>query len=184
MWLAGWPCVCVCVCGNRLLEQLMSPSTKSQVMFASAFSWISDFFHIFGIHSFDVSPTFYTPGAYALTRSQAVRRPQDVTTMLGVSLRARWDTTLVLLMTMTWPSPARGNLLSDCLQGMKSLPWSYVAVMGIVQLLNCQLNLFRKRPHSWALHNVLVSRTWHLTCITKHTLIRNRDKMPPADGAT
>ena len=36
MWLAGWPCVC----GNRLLERLMSPSPspKSQVMFASAFS--------------------------------------------------------------------------------------------------------------------------------------------------
>ena len=32
------------VCGNRLLERLMSPSPKSQVMFASAFSWICDFF--------------------------------------------------------------------------------------------------------------------------------------------
>ena len=28
----------VCVCGNQLLEWLMSPSTKSQVMFASGFS--------------------------------------------------------------------------------------------------------------------------------------------------
>ena len=26
------------VCGNRLIERLMSPSPKSQVMFASAFS--------------------------------------------------------------------------------------------------------------------------------------------------
>ena len=34
MRLAGWPYVC----GNRLLERLMSPSPKSQVMFASAFS--------------------------------------------------------------------------------------------------------------------------------------------------
>ena len=31
-------CACVCVCVNRLLERLMSPSPKSQVMFASAFS--------------------------------------------------------------------------------------------------------------------------------------------------
>ena len=42
--VAVWPCVClvVCpfgrVCGNQLLERLMSPSPKSQVMFASAFS--------------------------------------------------------------------------------------------------------------------------------------------------
>ena len=46
MWLAVWPC------GNRLLERLMSPSPKSQVMFASAFSCIGDFFRIFGIHGF------------------------------------------------------------------------------------------------------------------------------------
>ena len=32
MWPSGR------VCGNRLLERLMSPSPKSQVMFASAFS--------------------------------------------------------------------------------------------------------------------------------------------------
>ena len=31
-------CVAVCVCGSRLLERLMSPSPKPQVMFASAFS--------------------------------------------------------------------------------------------------------------------------------------------------
>ena len=30
--------VCVSVCVNRLLERLMSPSPKSQVMLASAFS--------------------------------------------------------------------------------------------------------------------------------------------------
>ena len=40
MWLAA----CPCVCGNRLLERLMSPSPNSQVMFASAVSWIGDFF--------------------------------------------------------------------------------------------------------------------------------------------
>ena len=38
MWLVGR------VCGNQLLERLMSPSPKSQVMFAPAFSWIGDFF--------------------------------------------------------------------------------------------------------------------------------------------
>ena len=38
--VAGWPCVC----GNQLPERLMSPSQKSQVMFASAFSRIDDFF--------------------------------------------------------------------------------------------------------------------------------------------
>ena len=36
------------------------------------------FFRIFGIHSFYVSATFYTPGAYALTHSQAVRCPRAV----------------------------------------------------------------------------------------------------------
>ena len=30
-------------CGSRLLKRLMSPSPISQVMFASAFSWIDDF---------------------------------------------------------------------------------------------------------------------------------------------
>ena len=33
-------------------KRLMSPSLKSQVMFASAFSWMGDFFRIFGIHIF------------------------------------------------------------------------------------------------------------------------------------
>ena len=32
------------VLDRKLLERLMSPSPKSQVMFASAFSWIGDFF--------------------------------------------------------------------------------------------------------------------------------------------
>ena len=36
------------------------------------------FFRIFGIHSLYVSATFYTPGAYALTRSQAVQRSRAV----------------------------------------------------------------------------------------------------------
>ncbi len=36
--VAVCPCVRVCVCGNRLLKRLVSPSPKSQVMLASAFS--------------------------------------------------------------------------------------------------------------------------------------------------
>ncbi len=43
------------VLDRKLLERLMSP--KSQVMFASAFSWIGDLFRIFGIHSFYTKPT-------------------------------------------------------------------------------------------------------------------------------
>ena len=35
------------VAGNRLLELLMSPSSKSQYMFASEFSWIGDLFSYF-----------------------------------------------------------------------------------------------------------------------------------------
>ena len=42
------------VVDRKLLERLMSPSPKSQVMFASALSWIGDFFRIFGIHIFQV----------------------------------------------------------------------------------------------------------------------------------
>ena len=45
---------CGSVLDRKLLERLMSPSPKSQVMFASAFSWIGDFFRIFGIHIFQV----------------------------------------------------------------------------------------------------------------------------------
>ena len=36
------------VLDRKLLERLMSPSPKSQVMFASAFSWIGDFFELLG----------------------------------------------------------------------------------------------------------------------------------------
>ena len=43
------------VLDRKLVERLMSPSPKSQVMFASTFSWIGDFFRIFGIHIFQVS---------------------------------------------------------------------------------------------------------------------------------
>ena len=49
--VAVWPC------GNRLLERLMSPSPKSQVMFASAFSWIGDLFRIFVIRTFYATAT-------------------------------------------------------------------------------------------------------------------------------
>ena len=51
--------MCVCmyvshVLDRKLLERLMSPSPKSQVMFTPAFSLIGDFFRIFGIHIFQV----------------------------------------------------------------------------------------------------------------------------------
>ena len=49
--LTMWPC------GNRLLKRRMPPSPKSQVMFASAFLWIGDYFRIFGIHSFYATGT-------------------------------------------------------------------------------------------------------------------------------
>ena len=53
--LAMYVCVYVShVLDRKLLERLMSPSQKSQVMFAPAFSWIGDFFRIFGIHIFQV----------------------------------------------------------------------------------------------------------------------------------
>ncbi len=42
------------VLDSKLLEPVMSPSPKSHVMLASAFSWIGDFFRIFGIHIFQV----------------------------------------------------------------------------------------------------------------------------------
>ncbi len=49
--------MCMCmyvlhVLDRKLLERLMSPSPKSQVMFAPAFSWIGDFFSNFGINIF------------------------------------------------------------------------------------------------------------------------------------
>ena len=47
-----WSCVCV----NRLLKRLMSPSPKSQVMFASAFSWIVDFFVFLAFIVFTLRP--------------------------------------------------------------------------------------------------------------------------------
>ena len=53
LWhVCGWVAWFKPVVDRKLLERLMSP--KSQVMFASAFSWISDFCRIFGIHIFQV----------------------------------------------------------------------------------------------------------------------------------
>ena len=54
------------VCDNRLLERLMLPSPKLQVMFASAFSWIGDFFVFLPLIFFKITATFYAPGTYAL----------------------------------------------------------------------------------------------------------------------
>ena len=120
--LTMWLSVCVCVCGNRLLERLMSLSPKSQVMFVSAFSWISDFFRIFGIHSFQAlftrrvhmnfhahklcsahelctraEPCDWSAGAHGVTTMLGVSlriRRHATQVMLGSSLRARWDTIL------------------------------------------------------------------------------------------
>ena len=99
--LAFWPC------GNRLLQRLMSPSPKSQVMFASAFSWIVDFFRIFGIQRFYATATLlnmslspatasvtYTLQAYRL--ATGARRPLLMTT--GASTTTGWFfSTLVVL---------------------------------------------------------------------------------------
>ena len=48
-------CVFIACVRSATPKWLMSPSPKSQVMFASAFSWIGDFFRIFGIHIFKVT---------------------------------------------------------------------------------------------------------------------------------
>ena len=71
------------VLDRKLLERLMSPSPKSQVMFASAFSWIGDFFRIFGIHihSYGEFVEFslrFTAAAWAVGRSRAVAVCQRV----------------------------------------------------------------------------------------------------------
>ena len=55
MFVGGWDVAWFKpVIDRKLLERLRSPSPKSQVMFGSAFSWIGDFFQIFGIHIFQV----------------------------------------------------------------------------------------------------------------------------------
>ena len=105
----------------------MSPSPKSQVMFASAFSWIGDFFVFLAFIVFKLRPLFtrrvhmhlyvhkmcgahelctraepcdWAAGAHGVTTMLGVsRRARRHTTqvMLGLSLRARWDTTLVTI---------------------------------------------------------------------------------------
>ena len=50
--------VCMYVCGKWLLERLMTPSPKSQVMFASAFSWIGDFLVFLPFIPFTQRPLF------------------------------------------------------------------------------------------------------------------------------
>ena len=109
MWLAVWPCMC----GNRPLERLLSPSPKSQVMFESAFSWIDDFAVFLAFIRFTLRPLFTRRGhnmhlhAHKLCGARELSthtEPCDwsagahgVTTMLGVSLRARRHTTQVML---------------------------------------------------------------------------------------
>ena len=70
LWVGGWfvawfkPVV-----DRKLLERPMSPSPKSQVMFASAFSWIGDFFRIFGNSYFSSYGEF---GEFSLTFTAAL----------------------------------------------------------------------------------------------------------------
>ena len=108
MWPSGRVASRVCV--NRLLERLMSPSQKSQVMFASAFSPIGDFFVFLAFIVFNLRPLFTCRvhmhlhahelcGAHdRYTRAEPCdwsAGAHGVTTMLGVSLRVRWDTSNV-----------------------------------------------------------------------------------------
>ena len=69
--LAVWPSgrLAVWPSGNRLLERLMSPSPKSQDMFASAFSRTGDFFRIFGIHTFYATVTLFNMSLSPATAS-------------------------------------------------------------------------------------------------------------------
>ena len=61
--LTVWPCVCV---WQPTPRTLMSPSPKSQVMFASAFSRIGIFFRIFGIHTFYATATLLCMNMHAM----------------------------------------------------------------------------------------------------------------------
>ena len=54
------------VVDRKLLERLMSPSPKSQVMFASAFSWIGDFFTFLGFIFFKLWRVWCQPFATSL----------------------------------------------------------------------------------------------------------------------
>ena len=54
------------VVDRKLLERLMSPSPKSQVMFESAFSWIGDFFEFLGLIFFKLWRVWCQPFATSL----------------------------------------------------------------------------------------------------------------------
>ena len=89
------------VVDRKLLERLMSPSPKSQVMFASAFSWIGDFFSNFwdsyfsSYGEFDASLSLQ---AYSLDGTTAVLSLQAVAVFTKKAARRRglW-TSLALL---------------------------------------------------------------------------------------
>ena len=113
---------------DRLLERLMSPSPKSQVMFASAFSWSCDFviellafilivlrYGHFVEYNINMHAMNWCSGRWLWGRiwlcipgvttqvmlGVSLRARRDTTqVMLGVSLRARRDTTLVQLMEL------------------------------------------------------------------------------------
>ena len=95
MWPCGWPCVRVC--GNLLLERLMSPSPQSQVMFTSYF-WHS-YFLSYG-YFLHTGCTYYCGIHELCTRAEPCNwsvGANGVTTILVVSLRARHNTTQVML---------------------------------------------------------------------------------------
>ena len=73
--MAGWLAVCVWQSTPRTADVTVT-KIAGYVRVGILMNW--RFFRIFCIHSFYFSPTFYTPGAYALTCSQAVRRPRAV----------------------------------------------------------------------------------------------------------
>ena len=95
----------------------MSLSPKSQVMFASAFSWIGGFFRINGILIVYATATLlniwicmqWTDAAEVVVGADWTLHPWHHNNV-GVSLRARWDTTLVrliiiVIMHVQWRDP-------------------------------------------------------------------------------
>ena len=131
-----------CACVNRLLERLMSPSPKSQVMFASAFSWIGDFYvflafivcklrplcwiYEYACHTLR-RPVWRKQSKLIASRSRSKLVANDYRHSTGVdfepnehaadgALRARRDTTLVTIMIPGLDTNgwpiARGNWIS------------------------------------------------------------------------
>ena len=86
-WASVRVCACVCVCVRVRVYVCVWQSTPrtADVTVTEIAGYVRVrilmnrwFFRIFRIHRFYVSVTFYTPGAYALTRSKAMQRPRAV----------------------------------------------------------------------------------------------------------